>query len=474
MSISFSTIYVNLHGKTMIKIFALILFSFSSIAFAQDTLPKSEIEIKLSFVPLVKQAAPAVVNIYAQRIIEERRSPFSRDPFFRDFFRNFGQLQPRVQNSLGSGVILSADGYVVSNYHVVGGATDIRVVLNDGREISGNVILSDQESDLAVLRLNTDETLPHLDLRKSDTVEVGELVLAIGNPFGVGQTVTNGIISGLARTGIASGSAKGYFLQTDAPINPGNSGGALIDISGSLVGVNTSILSRSGGSNGIGFAIPADLVGQFIIQAKAGRSSFIRPWAGMRGQPITFEMAASLNLHALSGMIISELHELSPFAQVGIKVGDIITKVDGLDINSPAEMLYRMSVLGIGTTVDISYLSKGTILSAKIDLVEMPDMEVKEFILGSEFIFKDLHISELTPEFQSKFGLSFSSKGLIILDPGRMASRLGLRRGDLLREVNGKSVNSIGGAISAISAVKTNGTITIIRSGRRVSLRFRF
>jgi S1-C subfamily serine protease len=282
----------------MIKIFALILFSFSSIAFAQDTLPKSEIEIKLSFVPLVKQAAPAVVNIYAQRIIEERKSPFSRDPFFRDFFRNFGQLQPRVQNSLGSGVILSADGYVVSNYHVVGGATDIRVVLNDGREISGNVILSDQESDLAVLKLNTDETLPHLDLRKSDTVEVGELVLAIGNPFGVGQTVTNGIISGLARTGIASGSAKGYFLQTDAPINPGNSGGALIDISGSLVGVNTSILSRSGGSNGIGFAIPADLVGQFIIQAKAGRSSFIRPWAGMRGQPITFEMAASLNLHA--------------------------------------------------------------------------------------------------------------------------------------------------------------------------------
>ena len=451
-----------------------MLFSFSSIAFAQDTLPKSEIEIKLSFVPLVKQAAPAVVNIYAQRIIEERKSPFSRDPFFRDFFRNFGQLQPRVQNSLGSGVILSADGYVVSNYHVVGGATDIRVVLNDGREISGNVILSDQESDLAVLRLNTDETLPHLDLRKSDTVEVGELVLAIGNPFGVGQTVTNGIISGLARTGIASGSAKGYFLQTDAPINPGNSGGALIDISGSLVGVNTSILSRSGGSNGIGFAIPADLVGQFIIQAKAGRSSFIRPWAGMRGRPITFEMAASLNLHALSGMIISELHELSPFAQVGIKVGDIITKVDGLDINSPAEMLYRMSVLGIGTTVDISYLSKGTILSAKIDLVEMPDMEVKEFILGSEFIFKDLHISELTPEFQSKFGLSFSSKGLIILDPGRMASRLGLRRGDLLREVNGKSVNSIEGAISAISAVKTNGTITIIRSGRRVSLRFRF
>ena len=457
----------------MIRIFALIFFSFSSIVFAKDTVPQSEIEIKLSFVPLVKQAAPAVVNIYAQRIIEERRSPFSRDPFFRDFFRNFGQLQPRVQNSLGSGVILSADGYVVSNYHVVGGATDIRVVLHDGREISGNVILSDEDSDLAVLKINTDEMLPHLDLRKSDTVEVGELVLAIGNPFGVGQTVTNGIISGLARTGIASGSAKGYFLQTDAPINPGNSGGALIDISGSLVGVNTSILSRSGGSNGIGFAIPADLVGQFLVQAKAGRSSFIRPWAGMRGQPITFEMAASLNLPAMSGMIISELHELSPFSKVGIGVGDIITKVDGLDINNPAEMLYRMSVVGIGTAVDVSYLSQGILKSSKIDLVEMPNWEAKQVTLGPEFIFMDLHISELTPEFQSKFGLSFSSDGLIVLDPGRIASRLGLRRGDLLREVNRKPVDTIEDAISAISSIKSSGSITIIRSGRRVSLRFR-
>ena len=457
----------------MLRILILIFFSFSSIAFAKDTVPKSETEIKLSFVPLVKQAAPAVVNIYAKRIIEERRSPFSRDPFFRDFFRNFGQLQPRVQNSLGSGVILSADGYVVSNYHVVGGATDIRVVLNDGREISGNVILSDQESDLAVLKLNSDEVLPYLELRKSDTVEVGELVLAIGNPFGVGQTVTNGIISGLARTGIASGSAKGYFLQTDAPINPGNSGGALIDISGALIGVNTSILSRSGGSNGIGFAIPADLVGQFLIQAKEGRTSFIRPWAGMRGQPITFEMAASLGLPAMSGMIISELHELSPFSLAGIQVGDIITKVDGLDINSPEEMLYRMSVGGIGTTVDVSYFSQGIIKSVQIDLVEMPNVEAEQVILGPKFIFLDLHISELTPEFQSKFGLSFSSKGLVVLDPGRVAGRLGLRSGDLLQEINGKSVETVDDAMSSIGSLKGTGSITIRRSGRRISLRFR-
>ncbi len=172
-------------------------------------------------------------------------------------------------------------------------------------------------------------------------------------------------------------------------------------------------------------------------------------------------------------MIISELHELSPFSKVGIGVGDIITKVDGLDINNPAEMLYRMSVAGIGAAVDVSYLSKGTIKSSKIDLVEMPNLKAKQVTLGSEFIFLDLRISELTPEFQSKFGLSFSSTGLIILDPGRIASRLGLRRGDLLREINGKSVDTIEDATAAISSIESSGSITIIRSGRRVSLRFR-
>jgi S1-C subfamily serine protease len=184
-------------------------------------------------------------------------------------------------------------------------------------------------------------------------------------------------------------------------------------------------------------------------------------------------MAASLNLPAMSGMIISEVHDLSPFAKVGIQVGDIITKVDGLDINSPAEMLYRMSVVGIGTKVDIGYLSQGIMQSSRIDLVEIPNLEAKQVTLGSEFIFSDLHISELTPEFQSKFGLSFSSKGVIVLDPARIASRLGVRRGDLLHEINEKPVETIEEAISAISSIKSSGSITIIRSGRRISLRFR-
>ncbi|MGR3583188.1 MAG: trypsin-like peptidase domain-containing protein, partial [Pseudooceanicola nanhaiensis] len=217
------------------------------VAATEPAVPNSQAEIALSFAPVVKQAAPAVVNIYASRVVQSRRSPFADDPFFSDFFRNYGQTRPQVQNSLGSGVILSADGIVVSNNHVVEQADDIRVVLNDRREFRARVLMADAEADLAILKLEEAAEMPHLDLRDSDGVEVGELVLAIGNPFGVGQTVSSGIVSGLARSGTATGNARGYFIQTDAPINPGNSGGALIDLNGRLIGVNTSILSKSGG-----------------------------------------------------------------------------------------------------------------------------------------------------------------------------------------------------------------------------------
>ena len=247
---------------------------------AEQRVPTDRTEIQLSFVPLVQQATPAVVNIYAKRIAQARRNTFMDDPFFERFFQN-GPAQPRVQNSLGSGVILSESGIVVSNYHVVGMATDIRVVLNDRREYSARVLLGDQDSDLAILQLEDAADLPSLDLRPSDEVQVGELVLAIGNPFGVGQTVSSGIVSGLARSGASNGSGRGYFIQTDAPINPGNSGGALVDMSGRLIGINTQILTRSGGSNGIGFAIPSDLVRAFMDQAVEGNDSVSAPLGGI-------------------------------------------------------------------------------------------------------------------------------------------------------------------------------------------------
>ncbi|CAN0480566.1 unnamed protein product, partial [Discosporangium mesarthrocarpum] len=271
--------------------------------------PASKAEISLSFAPLVKSAAPAVVNIYTRRVVRARRiSPLFNDPFFRRFFGN--QFAPgnrqnqRVQNSLGSGVIVSADGLIVTNHHVIDKADEITVVLTDRREFEAEVVTRDEGTDLAVLRIKANnEKLPFLKLRDSDTLEVGDLVLAIGNPFGVGQTVTSGIVSALART--ARGvSDFGFFIQTDAAINPGNSGGALIALDGGLVGINTAIYSRGGGSNGIGFAIPSNMVATVIGSAVSG-GQVVRPWLGARGQTVNADLARSLGLSRPSGVLVN-------------------------------------------------------------------------------------------------------------------------------------------------------------------------
>lgn len=242
---------------------------------SQSRIPQSQAEIALSFAPVAKRAAPAVVSIHTRKLVERRFDPFAGHPMFERFFRGMprspGFVQRGVEQSLGSGVILDPSGIVVSNYHVVGGADEIIVVLEDGREFQGRVIFADRETDLAVVRLDGATNLPALSLRDSDTVEVGDLVLAIGNPFGVGQTVTSGIISALGR-GVAARGEPGMFIQTDAAINPGNSGGALIDMQGRLVGINTAILSRTGGSIGIGFAVPANIVARIVEAARSGRS----------------------------------------------------------------------------------------------------------------------------------------------------------------------------------------------------------
>ncbi|MDF1727820.1 MAG: trypsin-like peptidase domain-containing protein, partial [Sulfitobacter sp.] len=355
--------------------YLLILLTLLAAPLSAQQVPTSRSEIQLSFAPLVREAAPAVVNIYAKIMAEPRRTPLQSDPFFERFFRDPFSEKPRVQNSLGSGVILSEDGIVVSNYHVVGMATEIRVVLQDRREYSAEVLLGDEEADLAILRIEADAPLPYLDLRASDTVEVGELALAIGNPFGVGQTVSSGIVSGLARSRSGGNhSGLGYFLQTDAPINPGNSGGALVDMAGRLIGINTSILTRSGGSNGIGFAIPADLVGAFVEQARAGERTFGKPWAGMAGQPVDADMAGPLGLDRPGGIVVSGLHPASPLGQAGLAVGDVILSVDGQPVNTPAEMIYRMSVAGLGQMVRIGRARGGEVAEVEVALAAAPDL----------------------------------------------------------------------------------------------------
>ncbi|SFM31574.1 trypsin-like peptidase domain-containing protein [Shimia aestuarii] len=451
-----------------------LAISLAGIAGAETKVPQNQTEIALGFAPLVKEAAPAVVNIYAKRVVNVRNSPFGGDPFFENLFRDFGNARPQVQNSLGSGVILSDDGIVVSNYHVVGMSTDIRVHLKDRREFTARVLLADEEADLAILQLEDARDMPFLNLRDSDTVEVGELVLAIGNPFGVGQTVTSGIVSGLARSGVATGNARGYFLQTDAPINPGNSGGALIDINGDLIGINTSILTRSGGSNGIGFAIPARLVAQFVEQARAGFTTFQRPWAGMFGQPVDADMAQGLGLERPGGIVVSDLHPESPFHKAGITPGDVILEVDGQPVNTPSEMIFRMSVAGLGEEADILMVRDGDEDHRKVQLDVAPETPARETVTtGRRSAVPGLVLSNINPAVLGQFGLPLSIEGVVVEQPGEIGTRMGLAPGDVLRAIDGTEIATTRDADQALRAAKKRLTLDVQRGTQRVVMRFR-
>ena len=458
----------------MLRLFVMIVALGAAPLLAETRVPTSQAEIGLGFAPLVKAAAPAVVNIYVKRVVQTRSSPFQNDPLFAYMFRNFGELKPRVQNSLGSGVILSSDGYVVSNYHVVGEATDIRVVLNDRREFDARVVLADEESDLALLQLEDARGMPHLSLRDSDTVDVGELVLAIGNPFGVGQTVSSGIVSGLARSGGAMGSARGYFIQTDAPINPGNSGGALIDVNGALIGVNTRIVSRSGGSNGIGFAIPAKLVKAFMEQAEAGNTRFERPWAGINGQVVDGDIAESIGLGVPSGIMITEMHRESPFFKAGIAAGDVILSVDEQAVNTPSEMIFRMSVVGIGGDVKVTIFREQEIDSRAVTLMSAPDVPARApVVTGVETPMPEVTLININPRVLAQFGLPLSSDGVVVAETGPYGARAGLRAGDVIAEINGARVSDTGEALRKLEASGRWLGLLIVRGGKPLQLKFR-
>ncbi|MBT7757028.1 MAG: trypsin-like serine protease, partial [Rhodospirillaceae bacterium] len=337
----------------------------------------------LSFAPLVKRAAPAVVNIYTRRVVEQiSRSRLFDDPFFRRFFGErfggTGRKRQRQQNSLGSGVLLTGDGMIVTNHHVIDGADEITVALSDRREFEATLILDDERTDLAVLKINTDgETLPFLELRDSDSLEVGDLVLAIGNPFNVGQTVTSGIISALARTGIGVSDFQ-FFIQTDAAINPGNSGGALITMDGRLAGVNSAIYSKTGGSHGIGFAVPSTMVRAVLASAKAGLGHVKRPWLGASTQTVTSDIAASIGLKRPMGVMVRSIFPDGPADHAGMAVGDVILAVDGHDVASPKALNFRLGTRMIGEDAPFSILRDGDRRSVNLKLVTAPETPPRE------------------------------------------------------------------------------------------------
>ncbi|GHG96767.1 Do family serine endopeptidase [Pseudodonghicola xiamenensis] len=459
----------------MFRILLIVLgLSMAQPVLADTRVPQSQAEISLGFAPLVKSAAPAVVNIYAKIVTKGYDSPFAGDPFFRNFFQGFGTPRQRVQNSLGSGVILSADGIVVSNYHVVAEASEIRVVTTDRKEYDAKVVLADKDADLAVLQLQDAQGLPFLKLRNSDRVEVGELVLAIGNPFGVGQTVSSGIVSGLARTGGASGGGLGYFIQTDAPINPGNSGGALIDVNGDLIGINSRILTRSGGSNGIGFAIPANLVAQFMRQAQEGNDRFERPWAGMGGQSVDADLAHSLGLDMPEGIVISDLHPDSPFAKAGFKVGDVITRVDGLPVNSPPEMIFRMTVTGIGETASFTRVRDGKAKEIEVTMIAAPDSPASDPVtLGDKTMLPGLSVALANPAVVARLGLPLSTEGVVVTDAGPFGARAGLQPGDVILTINDEAITRTRDVKKALTDTGRWLTMELERRGQKLNLRIR-
>lgn len=439
---------------------------------AETVVPRSAAEISLSFAPVVQKAAPAVVNIYARQLVQDRANPFAGDPFFDQFFRGF-EGPTRVENSLGSGVIVSEDGLVVTNYHVVTDATDIRAVLADRREYAARVLLVDPQSDLAVLKLDAAEPLPFLATGDSDALQVGDLVLAIGNPFGVGQTVSSGIVSGLARSALQVGDGTGYFVQTDAPINPGNSGGALVDLQGQLVGINTAILTRGGGSNGIGFAVPSNLVAAVIAQAKAGKDRFARPWAGLMAQEVDGAMADAMGMERPQGVTIAAIHPQSPFAAAGLVGGDVVLSLGGAPISSPQEFLYRISVLGDGVQT-VTYLRDGSEVAAEVVLGPAPDQPDREAVFVTEdVILRGALLARINPAVISELHLPLNARGVAVLETSDLAYDIGLQAGDILVAVNGVSVGSPAEALALVRQMARRWQIDLIRRGEPFSLRFR-
>ncbi len=437
-------------------------------------LPFGREEMQLSFAPLVAETAPAVVNVYASQQVDAR-SPFMGDPFFEQFFGR-QQMPPRVQSSLGSGVIVDPSGLVITNFHVIRGADEVKIATSDGREYESTILLKDQSLDLAVLKIESDEEFPVVPIGDSDALLVGDLVLAIGNPFGVGQTTTNGIVSALARSHIGI-SDFGFFIQTDAAINPGNSGGALINMAGELVGINTAIFSQTGGSVGIGFAIPSNMASAVLESARGGSDFFERPWIGARFEPVDAQMAEALGMPRPAGALVSDIDEGGPAQQAGVKPGDVVLAMNGAAIEHPDALDYRLATQAIGATVSFTMLRQGQEMPVDIALARAPEgVTAEEVVIGGQSPFSGAKVAELSPRLAQRLRVAGRADGVAIVDIDRSspAARFGFLPGDIVRDVNGVAIDKP----QTLAAIVEEGgrwwRFTIERNGQTIRQVLRF
>ncbi len=434
--------------------------------------PTSMGQLALSFAPVVKRVAPAVVNVYAARVVENQ-NPFLADPFFRQFFGG-GVPREMVQRSLGSGVIVDPVGLVVTNFHVIEGASQVKVALADKREFDADIVLKDQRSDLAVLRIKgATERFPTLEFANSDELQVGDVVLAIGDPFGVGQTVTHGIVSAVARTQVGISDYQ-FFIQTDAAINPGNSGGPLVDMNGRMVGINSAIYSRSGGSQGIGFAIPANMVRVVVNSAQGGSGAVKRPWLGAKLQEVTPEIADSLGLKRPSGALVASVVADGPAARAGIKTGDLIVSVDGTSVDDPNAFDYRFATKPLGGVARVGLIRQGKDIAVQVPLQSLPETPRDEIQIRGRSPFFGATVANLSPALADELRLDTQTQGVVItaVADGSTAQSIGFRKGDIVVSVNNQKIAKPADLERIAAGGGRQWRITIMRAGQQISVMF--
>jgi Do/DeqQ family serine protease len=454
----------------------ILLVTVAQPAFAQPAkvVPQSRAQTQLSYAPLVRQVAPAVVNIYTRKV--ERvvtRGPMA-NPLLRQFFGDefqFGVPRERVAQSLGSGVIVDPSGLIVTNNHVVEGASEITVALQDRREFEAALVAADKRSDLAILRIEVPAgaVLPHLEFADSDALEVGDLVLAIGNPFGVGQTVTSGIVSALGRTDVGRLDTQS-FIQTDAAVNPGNSGGPLVTMDGRIAGINTAIFSQTGGSVGIGFAIPANLVAATVASAAAGKG-IARPWLGASGQVVTAEIASGLGLDRPQGVLITGVHPGGPAQRAGLRQGDLILRVDGREVADPRALKFRIATRPLGSTTTLDVVRRGQPFSISLPLMPPPETPPRQLtLLEGSHPLAGATVGNLSPAFAEELGLDTDRTGVIIteLAGGSPAQRVRLRPGDIVQQINGTDVANVADVQRTLRQATGPNWQIIFRRGEQV------
>ncbi|MBY6240760.1 Do family serine endopeptidase [Methylosinus sp. Sm6] len=450
---------------------AAFVCALGSAALAQQprVIPQSHADAVLSFSPIVKKATPAVVNVFATRIEQRPANPFFDDPIFRRFFGEGGggPRGPTAQ-SLGSGVIVDPSGIVVTNNHVIEGMTDVKVSLADKREIPAKILLRDPRTDLAVLKLTEGSAFPTMELGDSDALEVGDLTLAIGNPFGVGQTVTQGIVSALARTQVGI-SDYGFFIQTDASINPGNSGGPLVDLNGRVVGINSAIFSKSGGSVGIGFAIPVNMVKIVVAAAKGGGHQVKRPWLGATLQNLSKEISDGLGLERPAGALIADLFAKGPASDAGLKRGDVIVSVDGQSADDPEAVGYRLATKPLGGQATLGVLRGGKTVFLPLRLSPAPETPPRDPVkVKGSSPFAGATVVNLSPAVIEELSVQGVAAGVVVteIDQNSVAARLNLQKGDVILAINDEKIGSSRELEQATGGRRYYWKITLARGGQ--------